>query len=279
LMGEEFVAWANSDENDRAPGGTCLSGCRNFARGASWRDAGVKGSKGCGAAMRAAPIGLYLANDDAALVRVSAAQSVITHSHPTGVASSVAAAAPVAWMARGKGLDGLLDFTKQCVAALTDDMLIDLGCEPSAVERIGTREMMRALEKTEAALGQDTDDVCQLLGGAWIGEEAVACAIWCVLKSNGKFENAVLRGANSSGDSDSISCIAGSIVGAMVGVEGIRPSWLTEVEASARLDTLARELHSAASSGVDKSLLPDLDFFGAERQSKLELPVQGDLFE
>jgi len=291
LLGDEFVAWANSDLNNRAPGGTCLSGCRNFARGASWRDAGIKSSKGCGAAMRAAPIGLYFATNDEALVRIAAAQSVLTHSHPTGIASSVAAAAPVAWVARGNGLEGMLAFTKQCVSALTNDILLDLGCDPSLVESIGTREMMRALERTEQALDKETDDVCQLLGGAWIGEEAVACALWYALKAEGDFERAVLRGANSSGDSDSIACIAGSIVGTLVGVQGLPERWVKGVEESKRLDELAQTLHSAMTS-ADVEVIPELDFFGAEEgitdepgeeepdegPGGDEGPIQGELF-
>src|SRR6185437_10601736 len=42
LMGDEFVAWADHPTNNRAPGGTCLAGCRKLKQGAAWRDAGVK---------------------------------------------------------------------------------------------------------------------------------------------------------------------------------------------------------------------------------------------
>src|SRR5208283_5426565 len=105
-LASEFVAWAASPANDRAPGGACMTGCRALAAGASWREAGVAGSKGCGAAMRAAPFGLYFAEDGDALVRAAAAQSALTHRHPTGIASSVAAAAAVATALRSESLDG-----------------------------------------------------------------------------------------------------------------------------------------------------------------------------
>src|SRR5512142_2544756 len=39
LLGEEFVAWSRSRDNNRAPGGTCMQGCRSIAQGALWRDA------------------------------------------------------------------------------------------------------------------------------------------------------------------------------------------------------------------------------------------------
>ncbi len=48
-MAEEFVAWYKSPENNRAPGNTCLNACRQLAEGCSWRQSGLRNSKGCGA--------------------------------------------------------------------------------------------------------------------------------------------------------------------------------------------------------------------------------------
>jgi len=58
-MGRRFVAWSQSEQNDRSPGGTCMAGCSNLANGVPWRTAGEADSKGCGSAMRVAPIGLF----------------------------------------------------------------------------------------------------------------------------------------------------------------------------------------------------------------------------
>jgi hypothetical protein len=138
-----------------------------------------------------------------------------------------------------------------------------MGCEPALVESHGVREMLAALDGVRAMQDQDADDVCRLLGGAWIGEEAVATALWCVLRAGGDFREAVLRGANSSGDSDSIACIAGSIAGAMVGFDGIPSDWSHEVEEAERLDALARALHGAATGGPDQEPGPGLSFFTA----------------
>jgi ADP-ribosylglycohydrolase len=81
VLSEEFVAWSRSPENNRAPGGACMAGCSSLRRGTPWRQAGVRESKGCGAAMRAAPVGLFFHADDARLVRTAAAQSAATHRH------------------------------------------------------------------------------------------------------------------------------------------------------------------------------------------------------
>jgi ADP-ribosylglycohydrolase len=267
VLREEFVAWSRSPDNDRAPGGACMSGCRSLARGTPWREAGVRDSKGCGAAMRAAPIGLFFADDVDALVRVAAAQSALTHRHPTGIASSVAAAAPVAHVLREGTTDGMLAFTRDCVARLDAERLVAVGCAPELAESIGVREMLAALDAVERERGVESEDVCRLLGGAWIGEEAVATALWCVLRAEGSFRDAVLRGANSSGDSDSIACIAGSIAGALVGVEGIDEGWRAGVEKTAVLDELARVLHRVKGGANEPTTRPELDPFGAELAS------------
>lgn len=265
VLSDEFVAWSKSRENDRAPGGTCLRGCSNLARGAAWRVAGVAESKGCGAAMRAAPVGLYFSDDVETMIRVAAAQSSLTHRHPTGIASSVAAAAPVAHVLRTGSLDGILEFTRSCVEALTEELLVEMGCTVELARSIGNKEMLDSLDETAAALDKDTDDVCELLGGAWIGEEAVATALWCALKAKGDYRDSIVRGANSSGDSDSIATIAGSITGALVGFGGIEEKYRRDVEKSALLDELARRLHETKVGRDAERTGEGLDFYGAER--------------
>jgi ADP-ribosylglycohydrolase len=269
-MGKEFVAWSRSPDNNRAPGGTCLSGCRSLSRGAPWREAGVRDSKGCGAAMRAAPIGLFFDGDVDKLVRVAAAQSSLTHRHPTGIASSIGAAAPVAFALREGTTTGMVAFTRACVERLDKALLVEVGCAPELADKIGNREMLEALDAVERLQDTEADDVCSLLGGAWVGEEAVATALWCVLRAKGEFKNSVLRGANSSGDSDSIACIAGSIAGALVGVGGIDPAWTTGVEKSAMLEGLALALFRTKHGADEPTTSPELDPFGAERLLLLE---------
>jgi ADP-ribosylglycohydrolase len=263
-MGEEFVAWARSPDNNRAPGGTCLAACRELAHRVHWKSAGVRNSKGCGAAMRAAPIGLYCADDLDALVRLSAAQSSLTHRHPTAIASSVAAAAAVAHVVRTGSIDGLIAFTRDIVERLTSSRLLEIGADEKLTAELGVSEMIEILDRAGGSLATESDDVCRLLGDAWVGEEAVATALWCVLVAKGDFREAVLRGANSSGDSDSIACIAGSIAGALAGEAGLPSTWRTRVEKAELLVALADRLEQAR-TGVDEPSTPEaLDPFHAE---------------
>jgi ADP-ribosylglycohydrolase len=75
-MREEFIKWLYSPENNRAPGNTCLKGVANMERGVPWSQSGLANSKGCGSAMRAAPIGYLYQHDPEKLREVAHASGI-----------------------------------------------------------------------------------------------------------------------------------------------------------------------------------------------------------
>jgi hypothetical protein len=160
---------------------------------------------------------------------------------------------------------GLVAAVRVQVEHLDEKLLVDVGCQPALARSIGNREMLASLDRVEESLTVETDDVCSLLGGAWVGEEAVASALWCVLRAEGDFRAAVLMGANSSGDSDSIACIAGAIAGAAWGLSAIDASWVRDVERADLLDLLARTLYDAKRGQDTPFTGQALDLYGAER--------------
>ena len=66
---DAFIRWRHSPENNRAPGNACLAGVSNMERGIHWSESGVPDSKGCGSAMRVAPIGYFYQHDPENLKR------------------------------------------------------------------------------------------------------------------------------------------------------------------------------------------------------------------
>ena len=78
---DEFIKWRHSPENDRAPGNTCLESIRNMEHGVDWAESGVADSKGCGSAMRVAPIGYLYQHDPEKLKEVARASGICTHGH------------------------------------------------------------------------------------------------------------------------------------------------------------------------------------------------------
>ena len=221
---DEFVKWYHSPENNRAPGRTCLIGVENMERGQHWSKSGVARSKGCGSAMRAAPIGYLYQHNPEKLKEVAHASGICTHGHPTGDAACIGAAYLVKLALDGtspdKMIHELLDFT----SGISD-------------------EFDKAILKVKECLNwKDEEKALDHLGKGWIGEEAMALAMYCFLRYPNDYRKVVLRGANTNGDSDSVACIAGSISGASLGVKAIPQEWIETIEKTKYLDDLAERL-------------------------------------
>ena len=224
-----LAAWAESPENDRAPGSTTMSACRRLFAGRSWRARGVPESKGCGSTIRTAPIGLYYHGERDRLVEMASNSSIITHGHPCAVAGAVANA-----LAVSLALDGVepQDFLPAIIAT-TEDIRGEFADKMREVPQVLTME---------------PDGAFDVLGDAWVAEEAMACALYCFLRSPTDYRTAVLTGANASGDSDSVASIAGGISGAYNGLDAIPEAWRQRVENGERLLAVARSLHQAVGS-------------------------------
>ncbi len=229
VMASEFVIWYRSPDNDRAPGNTCLAGCHRLDAGVHWRQSGIAESKGCGSAMRSAPIGLYYHKNENKLIEVARASSLPTHGHPTALAAAAATALLVAWALHH---DDPSDYPQRLSTAMRD---MNGGTMADLIERI------------PAVLADHPDDVlCQtVLGEAWTGESAVASALYCFCRSPEDYRKTVLTGANTVGDSDSIACIAGAISGAYNGIYAIPKHWREQVESAAMLHEVAADLLAA----------------------------------
>lgn len=231
---EEFIKWSDSPENNRAPGGTCLQGIANLKRGVPWTLSGVENSKGCGSAMRAAPIGYFYQNDPEKLKEIAHVTGICTHGHPTGDAACIGAAYLVKLALDGTPPSEMVD------------RLLSFTCGLSG-------EFNQAILKVEKCLNwPNEEEALRYLGEGWVGEEAVALALYCFLRYADNYKKTVIRAANTNGDSDSIACIAGSISGAYLGINAIPKSWIQRIEKSAYLNDLAKRL-TLKRDGIDKS--------------------------
>lgn len=226
-ISQEFVAWLRSPENDRSPGGSCLYGARQLEAGVPWWKSGKPNSKGCGAAMRVAPIGYFYQHDLPKLRQVAAASALATHHHPTAQLGALAAA----FLAK-LALDRLPP----------EEMLPALELETHGQ----SRDFDQTLARLEEALEITSPDAALAhIGEGWVAEEAVMMALYCFLKSPDDFLSTIRRGANTQGDSDSIACIAGGISGAYLGLRALPPAWINRLEKSEYLADVAHRLAAA----------------------------------
>jgi ADP-ribosylglycohydrolase len=247
---EEFVDWYRSPENNRAPGNTCLVACGLLgADDRIWQEASQIHSKGCGANMRVAPLGLIPGLSDEQRAGAAQLQSALTHGHPTALAASDLTAHAVRLLAQGAeptGLVGLLrSYAYENRTRYHERWLGGLWArsqDPSPEHFIarGWDECLTALERLQHALRSPSPetDPCLATGEGWIAEEALATGLLCFLLFVDEPVTALRRAACTSGDSDSIACLAGAFAGAHLGAEAWPAEWADRIEYRSELVTL-----------------------------------------
>lgn len=205
-------------EPDRGYGAGAHRILGDIAAGFAWDAAaagpfGGQGSMGNGAAMRAAPIGGYFADDPGLAAGMGALSADPTHAHPDGRAGAAAVSAAAA-LAAGTALEG--DALLDAVAALT----------PAGATREG---LVRARD-----LAPDTDvrRAAQQLGSGQrvLSSDTVPFAIWCASRSVSDYAETLWRTVAGLGDRDTTCAIAGGIVVLRAGASALPAEWLARRE-------------------------------------------------
>jgi ADP-ribosyl-[dinitrogen reductase] hydrolase len=224
LQGDGSRSWLASTadmRHRRAPGNTCQSALQSGVMGTI--DNPINNSKGCGGVMRIGPIGLVIDEPFDLAARAAA----ITHGHPSGFLPSGALAVMLRALVKGGTL-----------AEAVGEGFRSLDGRKGADETIDALGAAIALSRR----GVPTPEKVETLGGGWVGEEALAIAVYCAFVATG-FDHGILLAANHSGDSDSTASIAGQLLGAAGGTEVIADRWLEPLELRAEIERLARDLH------------------------------------
>lgn len=228
----------------RAPGMTCL-----YALEQQWKETRqgthpivrystekrINTSKGCGGVMRVAPIGFtseaWMPMTAAALGAEAAA---LTHGHPMGWLSAAMLSEWVLNLLNGLSLESSLRESMDTVEQLYREI-------PQTEAFLSLMRRAEELAQTER---KDAEAI-HALGGGWVGEEALAIAVYCVLHHAKDANAALIAAANHDGDSDSTAAIVGNVLGAALGAarlkEMLAPMHFENVEGLSLLERLARE--------------------------------------
>lgn len=249
---DEYLRWLDLQDDPfhrRGPGQTCLSALMSGRMGTVTEPLNL--SKGCGGVMRVAPVGLALAGRPDEAFALGAATAATTHGHPCGYGSAGCAAAIVARLTAAEPLDEAVE-AELARPDLDDD----------------TREVCRrAVELARAGAGPDEVLARRMpagpgggppLGEGWVGEEALAIALYCALAftrtSGGPeavFQAAVRAAANHSGDTDSTAAITGAILGAALGEAAVPRRWAETIEAGDEILALTGALAERFGSATE----------------------------
>ncbi len=195
----------------RAPGKTCLSALNQGAGGTPEQP--INNSKGCGGVMRSGVVGLMPQMSPARAFRVATRIAALTHGHPSGYLSAGVMAAAIR---------GLLEDMPLYAA------LVQAGDLARASP--GHEEVLRLLHSAhDLAVRPFTGTLPEALGQGWVGEQALAIAVYATSCSQ-SFSEVLAIAANHSGDSDSTASLAGQLFGAQHGLESLPNDWIRRLD-------------------------------------------------
>ncbi|HEV8631035.1 MAG TPA: ADP-ribosylglycohydrolase family protein [Thermoanaerobaculia bacterium] len=224
----------------RGPGNTCLAALRGGRMGT--REEPINDSKGCGGVMRAAPAGL-LRRPAGEAFALGADLAAITHGHPSGYLAAGCLAAMVARLVDGASLGEAVATARR-----------ELAGQEGAAEVEGRLDAAVAAARRAAEEDAPSPEAIESLGAGWVGEEALAIAVYCALVGERWGEQAgedgaasavrpaLLLAVNHSGDSDSTGAITGNLLGARFGVEALPAGLLEELELRDVIERMADDL-------------------------------------
>ena len=205
----------------RAPGISCLSALHAGGNGTPEKP--VNNSKGCGGVMRVAPIGLYFNDRDMdirEICRIGAEAAALTHGHPLGWMPAAALVQIIHEISQDNASP--LEAAQHTLKAISESY-------PESKER---DTLILLTEKAICLASEHTSDIQAIhqLGEGWVGEEALAIAVYCAIRHSGDIDRTLIAAVNHKGDSDSTGAIAGNIVGAQVGLSGIPAKYTEHLE-------------------------------------------------
>lgn len=228
----------------RAPGTTCMTALSALEAGHEVNN----NSKGCGGVMRVAPVALcrdLMDMPSSFVVALGGTVAEITHQHPLGY---MPAAMMTDLLRRIMDSDcaGDKDCLKSCVLEAAETVRKLYGFMHPEHWKTFKVLVDKAVELADADL-KDVEAIGQL-GEGWVGDEALAIALYCALKHYDSFEDAVIAAVNHNGDSDSTGAICGNILGLVYGYDTLPSHFKDNVELQDVISEVAEDLYKGCPS-------------------------------
>ncbi len=240
-VSEQYVALR---ADARRWGTTSSAAIDRLANGTPPDEAGLPDRDSDGAAMRAAPLGVWWAATDAE--RQPAFEAIhpvlsVTHRHPAALSAGWGQAWAVRSLLRLESVeafdrdafwDGLIDVTTWAEERLDGD------------HRVSDR--LRLLADRIDSFPLDLRDACD--GVSVRADEAWPFACAMVARRPHLLENTLLSGINVGGDADTTGAMMGALLGAIHGWSALPAEWREGLEDAIRLRRQAEALVAALSS-------------------------------
>jgi poly(ADP-ribose) glycohydrolase ARH3 len=178
------------------------------------------GSLGNGAAMRAAPIGLFFCHDRAALWEQARRSALPTHVHPLGIEGAQLFALAVALVVSEEGFDRRTFYRTLLEHSQSEEFRWAL----TAASKLRRRHSL------------------SFLGSSLEAHRSVVTAIACFTAGPDGYEEVVARAISLGDDTDTLAAMAGALAGAHLGVAAVPAERLEQLEDGLRGRTYIHDL-------------------------------------
>lgn len=202
-------------------------------------------SYGCGCIARTLPIPLMFCNqshqsDLKEIVKIAGDVAVITHRHPLAYLSCSLYAYIIG---RLTNLEAATSY-KFC-SIINDGLDLLSQMYPEEAHYISRLREIIGLSIKYAFSALTGEQAIARLGTGWTAPEALAIAIFSVLRYPDNFTDAILASVNHSGNSATTGAVTGGIIGTIVGNGAIPERFKKSVEAGTQLSIIAHDLSVA----------------------------------
>jgi ADP-ribosylglycohydrolase len=211
------------EEPERGYGAVAFWLLSKISAGGPWRELaaqpfGGEGSRGNGAAMRAAPIGAYFSHDLKAVIEQTTASARVTHAHPDGQAGAIAVAVATA----------IASTPEPPTPRAFLELILDQT--PVGPTRQGIARAISLLDAEPAEAAQALGTGIDVLSS-----DTVPFALWVVAQHCRDFSTAMTCALSAvpsaDSDVDTLGAIVGGIVAMAASPSTIPESWSASCEA------------------------------------------------
>lgn len=188
---------------------------------------GGKGSFGNGAAMRAAPVGLFF-HDATNLYEQARLSASVTHSHPIGIDGAAV---------QSKAVALALNFDPEEEFPIKDfiENLIAFAATPEMKNKLHL--LQRLLEDNSSPM-----HAAQQIGRSVTAHESLPFALFSFLHHPESYAECLFCAILNGGDRDTLGAMSGALSGAYLGLESIPLDWRVKLENRSHIEHLALKL-------------------------------------
>ncbi len=254
----------------RRPRRNFRSAVRKMLGGSSWKESGMN-TAGSGAASRGIPLGVFFRDDPKGLALAAVEAALITHRDPRACAATAAVAAATGFLINTDSddfdatpfLEAVTEAARRAEDLLVErysDLLLP-GYEPylhqfseglSVLDEILDLDLEEALQRIiAAAADKGSRPITSATRGFAL--TGVMTAFYFVLSGHDSLEEDLIDTVSEGGNSDTLGCLVGGLLGALHGASAIPSAWLTSLRNHDQI-----EMRATALSGGEKGVMTPL---------------------